>query len=80
MMNFSVVAFVCVVHFFLRIVEAIEEHDEYFVQKHDAAMVLGLSTLQKATAAIRQLAYGSPADAIDEYVWIGESTALESLQ
>ena len=41
--------------------------------------VLGLSTLQKVTAALRQLAYGTPADAADEYVRIGESTALECL-
>jgi len=65
---------------FLRIVEAVEVHDEFFIQKRDAAMVLGLSPFQKVTAAIRQLAYGSPADAIDEYVRIGESTALESLR
>ncbi|OWZ22363.1 Nuclease HARBI1 [Phytophthora megakarya] len=35
--------------------------------------------LQKCTAAIRQLAYGVPADAMDEYVRIGESTAVESV-
>jgi hypothetical protein len=44
-----------------------------------------LSTIQKTIAALRQLAYGSPADAIDEYVLdeyvrIGESTAINSLQ
>ncbi len=40
---------------------------------------MGLSTIHKVTAALRQLAYGAPADAVDEYVRIGESTAIESL-
>lgn len=40
---------------------------------------VGLSPIQKCTAAIRQLAYGTSGDAQDEYVRIGESTALESL-
>lgn len=32
------------------------------------------------TAAFRQLAYGVPADYVDEYLWIGESTTIESLR
>src|SRR3954447_19656479 len=65
---------------FLKIVNAIEDHDLYFVQKPDACGKLGLSAIQKCTAAIRQLAYGTPADAVDEYVRIAESTALKSLK
>ena len=65
---------------FMKIVTAIEAHDLYFVQKPDAVGKLGLSAIQKATAAIRQLAYGTPADAVDEYVRIAESTALKSLK
>jgi hypothetical protein len=53
---------------FLRIVEDIEQADDYFVQKRDAAGRLGFSTLQKATAAIRMLAYGCSGDSIDEYL------------
>ncbi|KAJ9544054.1 hypothetical protein OSB04_023761 [Centaurea solstitialis] len=41
---------------------------------------LGLSSLQKVTAAFRLLAYGVLADYVDEYVQIGESTAIESLK
>ncbi|XP_062118443.1 uncharacterized protein LOC133832071 [Humulus lupulus] len=41
---------------------------------------LGLSGLQKVTAVFRMLAYGVPADATNEYIKIGESTALESLK
>ena len=65
---------------FLRIMNAVEAHDEYFVQKRNAANVLGLTCFQKVTAAMRMLTYGVPADATDEYVRIGESTALESLR
>ena len=65
---------------FLRIMNVVEAHDDYFVQKYSAANVLGLSCLQKVTAAMRMLTYGLPADATDEYIRIGESTALESLR
>ncbi|KAK1930583.1 hypothetical protein P3T76_013905 [Phytophthora citrophthora] len=40
---------------------------------------LGLSALQKCTAAIRQLAYGMPADAMDEYIRIAENTTTKRL-
>jgi hypothetical protein len=64
---------------FLQITRAVKEEDSYFCQQPDAVRTLGLSAIQKVTAAIRQLAYGSPADAVDEYVRIRESTAIESL-
>ena len=65
---------------FLRIVDAVKSHNPYFEQRTDALGRLGLSPLQKITAAFRMLAYGVPADATDEYVKIGESTAIESLK
>lgn len=65
---------------FLRIQAAIESHDPYFVQKCNAAGVPGLSSFQKITAALRMIAYGVPADSIDDYIRIGESTAIESLR
>ncbi|AEC06258.1 nuclease [Arabidopsis thaliana] len=65
---------------FLRIYDAIKRHDNYFVQRRDGVGKLGLSGLQKMTAAFRMLAYGVPADSTDEYIKIGESTALESLK
>ncbi|XP_021850824.2 uncharacterized protein [Spinacia oleracea] len=64
---------------FNRIVEAVGNHSQYFKQKVDAAKRMGLSPLQKCTAAIRILAYGSPADVVDEYIKIGESTSIECL-
>jgi len=36
---------------FLRILQAVEQQDEYFVQKRNAAGTLGLSSLQKITTA-----------------------------
>jgi hypothetical protein len=52
----------------LQIIGDFEKADQYFVQKRDAAGRLGFSTLQKATAAIRILAYGCSADSVDEYL------------
>ncbi|KAL6587400.1 hypothetical protein OROMI_000378 [Orobanche minor] len=65
---------------FLRIEEAIVAADNYFTQRTDAVGVRGLSSLQKVTAALRMLAYGTAADAVDDYVRIGESTTIESLK
>ncbi|XP_038678744.1 putative nuclease HARBI1 [Tripterygium wilfordii] len=65
---------------FLRIQAAVEAHDPYFRQKRNAAGKLGLSSLQKITASLRMLAYGVTADFMDEYVRIGESTAITSLK
>ncbi|XP_052304121.1 uncharacterized protein LOC112325534 [Populus trichocarpa] len=67
-------------HLFLRIANAVEAHNPYFKQMTDALGVLGLSCLQKVTTAHRILAYDIPADLTDEYLQIGESTAIESLR
>ena len=65
---------------FMRIVQAIEQHDEYFVQKRESNGRLGLSSLQKITAAYMMLSYGVPANFMDQYIRIGESTIIESLR
>jgi len=65
---------------FLRIVEALGQWSEYFIERVDAANRQGLSPLQKCTAAIRQLATGSGADELDEYLKIGETTAMEAMK
>jgi hypothetical protein len=67
-------------HVFERLVLAVQQVDPYFVQRPNCAGELGLSALQKVVAAIRILAYGVPADVVDEYVRIGESTAHEALK
>ena len=65
---------------FLRIEEAVATHDNYFTQRTDVVGVRGLSSLQKVTAALRMLAYGTAGDSVDDYVRIGESTSIESLK
>jgi hypothetical protein len=61
-------------------VNALSDKYDYFTQRVDAANRQGLSPLQKCTAAIRQLATGSAADQLDEYLKIGETTAMETLK
>lgn len=67
------------VDLFNHIFEKIKNYDNYFTQKFDATGRAGLSPLQKMIAPLRMLAYGVPADYVDEYVQIGQSTAIESL-
>jgi hypothetical protein len=64
---------------FVRIVNALGQWSPYFTYRADCSGRIGLSPLQKCTAAMRMLAYGTPADALDEYLKIGKSTALECL-
>jgi hypothetical protein len=51
---------------FFHIVDRVTLHDSYFQQRTDATGLLGLSPLQKCTAAIRQLCYGVTADAVSD--------------
>ena len=67
-------------HLFKHIKEAVKNYDNYFRKRCDATGKVGLSALQKCVASMCILAYGVPADAVDEYVRIGESTAREALQ
>ena len=41
--------------------------------------MIGLSSLQKCTAAMRMLAYGAPADGQDDYLRMSESTAIKTM-
>ena len=65
---------------FLSIMLRLGEYSPYFTQREDALGRLRLSPLQKCTAALRLLAYGSAADSIDEYLKLARSTALECLE
>ncbi|KAL0855226.1 hypothetical protein Bca101_060378 [Brassica carinata] len=64
---------------FLRLVHDLRQSFPFFQQRKDATGRLGLSSLQKCTAAIRMLAYGSAADTVDEYLRLAETTALSCL-
>lgn len=63
-------------HLFLRIVSGLQENAETFVQGVDAAGRRGFNAMQKATIAMRLLAYNMAADSLDDGVEVGESTAL----
>ncbi|XP_059669231.1 uncharacterized protein LOC132314375 [Cornus florida] len=63
-----------------RIFNDVKAYDDYFVQKKDATGRLGLFSIQKMTSAVRILAYGCAADHYDEYIKIGESTAIKCLK
>ncbi|XP_058739176.1 uncharacterized protein LOC131611067 [Vicia villosa] len=66
-------------HLFLRIVGDLSSSDNYFTQRVDATKKEGISPLAKCTTAMRMLAYGVAADAVDEYIKIGGTTTLECL-
>uniref|UniRef100_A0A0D3BPK1 Uncharacterized protein n=1 Tax=Brassica oleracea var. oleracea TaxID=109376 RepID=A0A0D3BPK1_BRAOL len=59
---------------FTRIVDRLSNEVLYFKEKQDGLGRSSLYPLQKCTAAIRVLAYGSAADAVDEYLRLGETT------
>jgi hypothetical protein len=65
---------------FLRIVDEISQHDNYFQQRPDASGKFGASALQKVTAACRLLAYGNCADQLEEWIRLGESTITRCLK
>ena len=52
---------------FRKIVEHLRAYNDYFKLKRDAVGLLGFSTIQKVTVAMRILAYGIPADSADDY-------------
>jgi hypothetical protein len=62
------------------VLQGVVATNNYFQQRCDATGKLGLSSIQKVTAALRILCYGVSSDATDEYVRIGDSTALQSFK
>ena len=65
---------------FLHIQFVVEGYDDYFIQKRDSAQRLDFPSLQKIIVALRMFTYGVTANFMDEYVRMGESTAMESLK
>jgi hypothetical protein len=62
------------------IVRKIAAKKKYFQLSRDAAGVLSFSPDHKCAVGIKMLAYGGPADSMDEYLKMGESTVLETLK
>jgi hypothetical protein len=65
---------------FLNIVQEVCAFNSWFVQKYDGVGRLGLSSLQKCTAAMRMLTYRVPANATDEYYRTCKSTTIEAMK
>jgi hypothetical protein len=63
---------------FLRIVNGVESHDDYFKLKRDCCGQLSFLAKQKCTAAMRMLALSTAADAVGEMVRMGEITCLKT--
>ncbi|XP_047979097.1 uncharacterized protein LOC125221015 [Salvia hispanica] len=59
---------------FLHIANTLAAREEYFKEGFDATGRPSHTTLQKCTAAIRQLATGQTTDLFDEYLRVGETT------
>lgn len=60
--------------------ETMKNNYSFFQLRKDATGMEGLNTLQKYTAAFRQLAYGMWGDSVVEYLKMGERTAVECLK
>jgi len=60
-------------------VSTLSDWDPFFTQRVDATSRDSHSPLQKCTATIRMLGYGTPADALDEVLKIAASTTLACL-
>ena len=65
---------------FMHIVDRLSNEVEFFRQKKDYLGRLSLSPLQKCTASIRCLAYGTAADTVDEYLRLGSTTTRSCLE
>ena len=65
---------------FLTILDRVCVHDSYFLLKWDACGLVELSARQKIIAALRMLARGVCADAMDDYCRTSESTAMECMK
>uniref|UniRef100_A0A0D3BT43 DDE Tnp4 domain-containing protein n=1 Tax=Brassica oleracea var. oleracea TaxID=109376 RepID=A0A0D3BT43_BRAOL len=65
---------------FTRIVDRLSNEVQFFREKRDPLGRQSLSPLQKCTPAIHVLAYGNAADAVDEYLRLGETTTRSCLE
>jgi hypothetical protein len=64
----------------LEIEDKVSATNDFFTQRRDRAGVLGFSTRQKCTVALRMLAYGGPGDFHDEGLRMGESMVLKTVK
>jgi hypothetical protein len=62
---------------FDRLYHGVRSYDDYVVLKKDVVGTIDFSGYQKCTAALRMLAYATPADSWDEYLRMSESTCRD---
>ncbi|KAM1109468.1 hypothetical protein ACFX13_009001 [Malus domestica] len=67
-------------HVFEHLLRDVQQVNPYFGQKWDRAGCPGFSPHQKVTVALRIMAYGSPADSMNETYGMSESTCLDTLK
>ncbi|GJX93468.1 ALP1-like protein [Tanacetum coccineum] len=65
---------------FTKIVREVTDASHFFQQRDGCTGQRGISSLMKCTFAIRQMAYGSVPDSLDEYLQMDATTARKSLQ
>jgi hypothetical protein len=63
---------------FMKIVQGVREYDDYFKYKKDCTGKWGFTSVQKCTAALRCIAYGSPDTSVD-YLRMIESTSTDGV-
>ncbi|XP_074318857.1 uncharacterized protein LOC141655690 [Silene latifolia] len=67
-------------HLFMRIVTALSANDRFFQQRAGGNGRLSFSPLQRCTAALRVLAYGTSTDSVDEYLRMSDTSVRDSLK
>ncbi|XP_074291956.1 uncharacterized protein LOC141618776 [Silene latifolia] len=67
-------------HVFMRLVDALSSSDRVFQQRQGGNGRPSFSPLQRCTAAIRVLAYGTSTDSLDEYLRMSDLTIRDSLK
>ena len=65
---------------FQHIANSVKHHDQYFAHGRSCVGLLGHSTIQKVTAALRMMAYGIPTNLVDNHLAMGESTSIECVK
>lgn len=63
---------------FLKISDAVQQHNIYFLQKADVVGKLGMHPLLKIMVALRMLFYGAAGDFNNKYLQISKTSSLKS--
>ena len=64
---------------FMVVLTGMREYDDSFKLKSECTRLVGFSSIQKCTTALRVLAYGAPTDAVDDYLHMAESTCITTM-